>query len=740
MKAIISLAIIIFPICSPIVLFGQNKKVDSLRIVLKKANHDTTRLSILNEMAKAENDEKLSAKYDEQIEVIANKNLATNPPFLLKNTYKKFLSTVFHRKGLAYDYQDSISEALKYYNKSLNISEEIGDKRAMSKSLNNIGIIYKNQGDIPKALEYYNKCLEITEKLGDKRIIAICLTNIGIIYYNQDDISKALEYYNKGLNYFEELGDKSGISYSFHNIGIIYAKQGNFSKALEYNNKCIKICEELDDKSSISKALGNIGNIYLEQGDISKALEYYNKSLLIKEELEDKSGISNSLINIGSIYLKRNENLKAIDCAKRAYSLAKETSNVERISEAAKLLEEIYAKQGNFKLSRQYFGEYITMRDSITKEENQKLAQKKYFQYQYEKKAATDSIAHNKAIEIKNLEIGRQKVENRKQQIIIFSAVGGFLIVFVFSIIILRMFRQKRKANILLATQNSEILQQKEEISAQRDEISAQRDTVVIQKDHIEEQKKEITDSINYAKRIQQAVLPSGEYANSILGEHFILFKPKDIVSGDFYWGTRINEWLIVTVADCTGHGVPGAFMSMLGVSFLNEIVRKKEITKASEVLDHLRESIIEALQQKGTSGEQKDGMDIALCVLNTANYQLQFAGANNPLIIVSTKRELNEIEPDKQPVAIYENMKPYKNNVINIQKGDTLYLTSDGYEDQFGGPRNKKFMAKQLKELFMIIANKSMNEQQEILNNTFENWKGEHEQIDDVTILGLRI
>jgi serine phosphatase RsbU (regulator of sigma subunit) len=348
---------------------------------------------------------------------------------------------------------------------------------------------------------------------------------------------------------------------------------------------------------------------------------------------------------------------------------------------------------------------------------------------------------------LQNEIILRKESESRKQKIIIYTFIVGFILILAFAIIIYRLFVQKKKANLIilekntaLHTANDEISAQRDEIEAQRDEISAQRDTVVIQRDHIEEQKKEITDSINYAKRIQQAVLPSGDFANNILGEHFILFKPKDIVSGDFYWGTRIKEWLIVTVADCTGHGVPGAFMSMLGVSFLNEIVRKKEITNASEILDNLRESVIEALQQKGTTGEQTDGMDIVLCVLNTENNQLQYSGANNPLYIVTKQKELNVIEPDKQPVSIYKNMKPYTNHQIQLYEGDCMFLVSDGYEDQFGGPKNRKFMSKQLKELFVTIANKPMNEQTEILEKTLKDWKGDNEQIDDITILGLKI
>jgi serine phosphatase RsbU (regulator of sigma subunit) len=270
--------------------------------------------------------------------------------------------------------------------------------------------------------------------------------------------------------------------------------------------------------------------------------------------------------------------------------------------------------------------------------------------------------------------------------------------------------------------------------------LNEQNDEILQQHSKIEKQKKEITDSINYAKRIQQAVLPSGQLAGNILGEHFVLFKPKAIVSGDFYWATRINDLLLITVADCTGHGVPGAFMSMLGVSFLNEIVRKKEINKASDVLNKLRESVIQALQQKGVYGEQKDGMDIAFCSIDTKTKILHYAGANSPLYIVSAKKELSIFLPDKQPVAYYDHMNEFTNNEIQLNSGDCIYLISDGFEDQFGGPNNKKFLIKNLKELFIKISDKPLHEQQATLSHIFDEWKGKLDQTDDVTILGLRI
>jgi serine phosphatase RsbU (regulator of sigma subunit) len=293
----------------------------------------------------------------------------------------------------------------------------------------------------------------------------------------------------------------------------------------------------------------------------------------------------------------------------------------------------------------------------------------------------------------------------------------------------------------------------------QRLEEIIQKRTIEIrkQKEEIEVQHKEIKDSINYAQRIQQAVLPSENYLNKILNDYFILFKPKDIVSGDFYWATTINEYVIITAADCTGHGVPGAFMSMLGTSFLNEIVRNAKILKASEILMELRKLIVDALKQTGKEGEQKDGMDISLCTINTKTNEVQWAGANNPLYIVShnelkidrcsiklfesdIKAKLYEVKPDKMPISIYLNMDDFKNKVFHLKKGDKLYMFSDGYVDQFGGEKGKKFMSKSFKKLLLENSDKPMLEQKEILSQAFEKWMENVEQVDDVVVLGIQI
>lgn len=248
-----------------------------------------------------------------------------------------------------------------------------------------------------------------------------------------------------------------------------------------------------------------------------------------------------------------------------------------------------------------------------------------------------------------------------------------------------------------------------------------------------------LKDSVNYAEKIQDAVLPLQELLNDFFPEYFILYKPKDIVSGDFYWIKRIKNFVYVVAADCTGHGVPGAFMSMLGITLLNEIITKSRLDNPDQILNSLRKKVKTSLKQTGEVMEQKDGMDIAICMINTENLHLQYAGAYNPLYIFRNN-ELIEFKGDRQPIAIHLKETDFKNHQFDLQKGDAIYIFSDGYYDQFGGNRNKKFKVRQFKQLLENINQKPMNEQHNILNNTFGDWKGDNDQIDDVLVIGMRI
>lgn len=296
------------------------------------------------------------------------------------------------------------------------------------------------------------------------------------------------------------------------------------------------------------------------------------------------------------------------------------------------------------------------------------------------------------------------------------------------------------------------------QISEQKEEIETQRDAILQQKNELELVHREVTSSINYATRIQQSVLPAASSFTDRISDHFVLYLPKSKVSGDFFWWATVDDYTIIAAADCTGHGVPGAFMSMLGITYLREIVLKEKITRPSVILEELRKEVVKGLKQKGETGEQKDGMDMALVSIDHKKKTVQFSGANNPLYIVTTNgvntmgeeikgipgkgtdSTLYEIKADRMPIGIFENMNPFQLHQFKFSEGDTLYLFSDGFADQFGGKEGKKFMYSPFKQLLLENSDESLPEQKEILETSFRNWSREYEQVDDVLVMGIKL
>lgn len=348
--------------------------------------------------------------------------------------------------------------------------------------------------------------------------------------------------------------------------------------------------------------------------------------------------------------------------------------------------------------------------------------------------------------ELQSIQLEQSKNEVKQGRVTALFAFIGIAFVLILLVISTRAYLLKQKDNRILAKQkeeitdkNDELNQQNEEISAQRDEIEAQRDHVSRQKEQIEKTHSEISASIDYATRLQASILSNPDLLKAHFSDHFILFKPRDRVSGDFYWWTKIENQMIIAAADCTGHGVPGALMSMLGISLLSEIVNKERIIDVGPILNQLRKAVIESLNQAGDNEDQKDGLDISLINIDTGTWKCRYAGANSPLYLFR-KKELVEFKPDQMPVSIYPLMDPFTTHEIQLEKGDQLYLFSDGYADQFGGKDRRKFKYKAFKQLLTDHSHHPMALQHQILTETIVNWQGNNEQIDDMVVIGLKV
>ena len=553
-------------------------------------------------------------------------------------------------------------------------AKEKGKKNFMAQALNTQGVSFYIKSEYKKAINLYLKSLKIKEEIGDKKSIAVSLMNIGVIYERQADYAKALDYYNQSLKIFEEIGNKQGIASSFNNFGVIYKYQGDYAKALDYHTQSLKIFEEIGDKSGITSSLSNIGVIYYNQEYYLKALKNSTEALIIAQEID-----------------------AAIETRDAASSLWK-----------------VNKKLGRYKPALEMYELYISSRDSLESEENQKAVIRQEYKYAYEKQAAADSIKAAEANKVKDAQLSAEKAKTKQQQQQSYFLFGGLSLALVFGGFIFNRFRVTNK--------------QKGVIEAQKQEVDQAYDA-------LEEKNQEIMDSISYAKRIQNAILPPAKLVKEYLPQSFILYKPKDIVAGDFYWMEPQQGKALFAAADCTGHGVPGAMVSVVCNNGLNRSVREFGLTEPGQILDKTREIVIQEFAK--SEEDVKDGMDIALCALN--GNKLKYAGAHNPLWIIRNG-EVLETKANKQPIGKFDNQIPYTTHSFDLEKGDTFYIFSDGYVDQFGGEKGKKFKSKAFRNLLLSIQDKTMEEQRVSIDEAFETWRGNLEQIDDVCVIGVRI
>ena len=632
--------------------------------------------------------------------------------------------------GAAYYYSGDYKQALESWKASVDIIKireeqapdsvsrsQLTDQRALL--LNNIGVVYKTMGEYDKAIEYYQENLRLQEQIGNTLQEAQARTNIANVYFAFEiDFEKALEEYKRSLELFQkghrekpdDIRGIRGLAQTYMNMGIVYKELDSLDRALENFELSLDYYTGLDDRAGIASVQRNIGVVQLMGGAYNEALEAVRRSLAYYREIGQRKEEAEDLKNLGKIYYRMKRYPEALDYLNQSLEIAKQLNLKRYMYDTYRDISNVYRDMGDYHLALENYELYTVLKDSSIREEN--LNQISEMETKYE----TERVEREN--ELLNTQNALQVARVKRQRIFLISVIGISVIILGFGFLVYRQYQEKKRANILLEEQNIEIKQQR---------------------DQIFQQKQEITDSILYASRIQNAVLPPDSMLSK-LREHFILYKPRDIVSGDYYWMTLKDNKTVVVAADCTGHGVPGAFMSMLGISFMNEIVNKSDTTQANEILNHLRSDVISSLGQTGVTGETQDGMDLALCVIDTDAMQIQFSGAYNPLYLIRND-ELTEYKSDKMPIGIHkEKNDPFSNHEIKIRKGDALYMFSDGYVDQFGGARQKKFMTKNFKELLLRINKKTMKEQREILDRTLLEWMGDVDQIDDILVMGLRV
>lgn len=627
--------------------------------------------------------------------------------------------------GYAYEQKGNYDKAIENYLASLTYKEKLLDKQGQASNYNSLGLIYYYQTNYTFALKNFKKALKLVKEIDFKFGIASILTNMANIYMERDNdkidsINIAISYYEKSLEIDEAMDDKYSIASTLHNIGVSHtAKTTPLNQRIDQLKK-----KKISDTISPLKidSLDRLIEDYQQSIDLEfdTALIYYFKSIDIKNDINDSVDMAITYLNISVIINKQKKYKEALDYLKIAKKISIDFKLIETLAQIYDEMSFVYANLKDYANAYDYKVSYDEVKDSLEKTNlNKSLAE---LQEKYET---------NK----KEEEIEKNKLKIKQQTTIQYALIVFISLLVVLAFVILRGYRNKRRANKLLEEQKHQI---------------------EIQKDEIEEKNKDIMDSINYARRIQQAIMQPQEIINQIIPHNFILFKPRDVVSGDFYWIEQKNNKKFITAVDCTGHGVPGAFMSIVGANGLDKAVNDLSVYHPCEILDKLSLIVENSLRQKGKT-TVKDGMDMSMLMFDEDSHMIEFAGANNPLYITRNKNEkliingkvkepslesdthcLYEIKGDKQPIGAIENRQKFLNYTFEGLKGDRYFLFSDGFADQFGGPKNKKFMYKSFKRLLLNLCQQNILNTGELLDKTFEEWKGDNEQIDDICVIGV--
>lgn len=775
-KAVI--VVFLFLLC-PRIGFTKSRE-DSVRSVLKNVPHDTIRCRMLNNWIESEPNDAIWPLYNDLLYQICEVNLKGNQQKATKDVFLKFYANSLNNKAIVYQLESDNENALKFLQKSLLIQEQINDQRGVSVALSNIGSIYIDLGKPEKAIEYNEKSLKIQQEIGDKEGVANSMQNIASIYSNQGNIPKALDYFQKILKVRKEIHDKNGLAQTYTSIANIYNRQKEYQKAEEFYKSSIQLNKEINDTRGLVTGYNNLAFIYLTNhrleealellnkcsgliatinsrsslvylnrnfgwyyknaGNLPEAIKHYSVCLTTANEIGDKRGCFDALLALGTIYDQENNLSESIKFYKKAYELSLELGFPENIKNVTSALKGIYLAKGDFKNAYEMFELNIKMRDSINNIENRKASLELQYQIDFEKKEI--ELKEKAEFEKRQLQI-KSEEEQKRKNIIIYSVVTGFILVLFFAVFILRSLQQNRRANKI---------------------ISAQKEEVEVKNHLIEEKQKEILDSIAYAKRLQEAILPPQRIVNSHLPDNFIIYQPKDIVAGDFYWFEHLDNCSYIAAADSTGHGVPGAMVSVVCSNALNRAVHEFALRDPGKILDKTRELVLETFSK--SDKDVKDGMDISLAkicemtpeskvipsrmvlpkgqslkdVLDAQRtYKVEWAGANNPLWYFNGQ-EMIEINGHKQTIGKTDSPTPFITHAFNLKKGNVLYLFTDGFADQFGGPKGKKFKYKQLMELLLSTAIESSQNQKITIEKAFDSWKGNLEQVDDVCLIGIKL
>ena len=631
---------------------------------------------------------------------------------LLKGIDNTNISEAYINSAINLPYDVIVNElnksALIFESLHSNLSKQ-NNALIFAKVKEKLALIYYLKGKYSESATLHLEAISLFEKKGQLIEKANAMANLAY-EGKKRNLKSSINLMWEAIQIMQKEKERKHLAALFDNYGVLLELNKNLDSALIYYNQALLIKKENNDSIGLPYSLNNIAGIYFMQNKISEGLELINQSNKIRQNLKDFIGIAWNEYALGEMYYSNNKINDAKYHFQQSYSISNKVAYPDLRSKNQKYLAAIFSKQKRFDSAYYFLNTFFVLHDSLYNSQNQQQILEMETIFETEKKTSQIKLLN---IDNKLKEQDIKKKKNTQNFLILIITLSILTVVF-----ILRAYLQKIKTNKIIVTQKLEVEKQKH---------------------LVDEKQKEITDSIKYAKRIQYALLAHDDLLKQNLQEHFVFFKPKDIVSGDFYWATSTgsgsNEKFYIAVCDSTGHGVPGAFMSLLNIGFLNEAINEKNIEKPNDIFNYVRLRLEKTITQEG----QYDGMDgILICYDKHAN-TIEYSAANNAPCLIKNN-EFIELEKDRMPVGKGIRQQEFKLFSVDIQQGDYLYLYTDGFADQFGGERGKKFKYKALNELLLTTSKININSQKEVLRRTFDNWKGDLEQVDDVLIVGFRV
>lgn len=694
-----------------ICLFYQrdNKIPDKKVLSIPLRSSDTAKI---NALAKKANDYALVGQLDEAMRFAQMVH-----SFSIKTGYMKGLGMSLTTEGRVLYRRAKYDSALFILNKALMIAKALNDSSLQSVALLNIGNAYSYMGSHKSAIEYFFKGLAIEEKLKTKEYLQWYFNNIGVVFATQKNYPKGLEYFLKSKNAAESRANSKSVDLLYNNIGWVYMLLDKKDSALFYLKQSLQLTQKSKDKYTLTLCLHNLGELYFRLKQYDKAYQYCSRSYEISKQQGYRDQMVANLLTLGSMQVEQKNYDAAENYLLQGINLAKLIQAKIMIKDVSLLIATLYEKQKSYEKAYDYYEMYSTMKDTVLNQENSKLITEINTKYNTEQKEKAIELM-KKNEQIHNLELSKSGDELEQQRNISISIFIGFVLLMIAAILVYNQYILNKKTNYKLQKAYT---------------LIAEKNALIEKSNAI------ITDSITYAKNLQDAILPHPEDLTKILSDDFfVLHRPSHIVSGDFYWCSEQHNKSILVVADCTGHGVPGAFMSMIGNALLNEIVNERKVTAPQQIAELLDERIIQALHQYEGS-QQYDGMDISICCIDKATKEITFTGARHMMYTFNGRLKKLKGDPYSIGGAQHQHTKKFTSQTVAYQEGLRLYFFTDGFCDQSGGADNKRFTSHQFEILLAEIQHITMNDQKEKLEQAFESWKGDTKQRDDVLVIGIK-